>query len=388
MFSTLPHSQVEKLSLAGFTHWKRYASNQDNNQGQQLIDQSELAERKRENLVIKGDNLAVLKILKKQLAAKVKLIYLDPPYNTGKESFHYRDKLNSSAWLQFMRERLKIAKTLLTSDGVILVSIDDNEQASLKALMDEVFGRVNFVITFIWQRKKGAQGVVTKNMVVNNHEYIIVFAKQKSKFHFKGLDRDQQGFNNPDNDPRGKWKRQYLQRFGQNFPQRTITNPQNNMQFTFETPYTEDKLNQWIKEKIIMFPDDRKKYPARKEFLKDYPQKKQLVSFLGLFPSKSATEELYRMFDGEKVFKNPKPVKLIKFIVEQTTAKDDLVLDFFAGSGTTGQAVLEMNQEDGGDRKFILVEQMDFIKTVLTPRLKKVLERGKMDASFVYCELA
>ena len=341
-----------------------------------------------ENLIVKGDNLPVLKILKKRFLGKVNLIYIDPPYNTGKDGFNYNDKFESPRWLAFMSERLRVAKELLAEEGSIFVSIDDHEQAHLRVLMDEIFGRENFIVTFTWQRKKGGQGVVTKNMVVSNHEYIIVFAKQKNKFQFKGLERDHLEFSNPDNDPRGKWKRQYLQRFGQGFPRRTIINPENNMRFTFETPYSKEKLNKWIKEKIIMFPTDNKKYPARKEFLNDYRNKKQLVSYLGLFPSKSGTEELYKMFDGEKVFRNPKPMKLMKFIIEQATSKNDVVLDFFAGSGTTGHAVLKTNKEDKGDRKFILVEQTDFINTVLCPRIQRAMEEEKINASFVYFELA
>ena len=340
----------------------------------------------KDNLIIKGNNLLALYSLKKRFAGKVKLIYIDPPYNTGNDSFKYNDSFNHSTWLTFMRNRLEVAKEFLREDGVIFVSCDDNEEAYLKVLMDGVFGRENFIVNFIWGTKKGAQGMVTKNMVVNNHENLIVFAKFKSNFRFNGLERDISDFHNPDNDPRGLWKRQYLQRFGQGFKKRTIINPQNGVKFTFESPYTEEKMNKWIKESIIIFPDDPNKYPARKEFLSRYESKKQLVSLLGLYSTKSSTEDLYKLFGGEKIFKNPKPPKLIKFVINQSTKKDDIVIDFFSGSGTTAQAVLELNKEDGGNRKFILAEQLDEHIEVCKKRIKKVIKKiGSGD--FVYLEL-
>ncbi len=351
-----------------------------------------------ENLIIKGDNLVVLRALKdralkdrlkERLVGQVQLIYIDPPYNTGKSTFTYPDKLEQGQWLDFMRERLRIGRDFLCETGVMVVSIDNHKFAYLKVLLDEVFGRDNFVVNFVWQTKKGSQGIVTENRVVNNHENLLVFAKSKGRFKFKGLERDEREFSNPDDDPRGKWKRQYLQRFGQGFPRRTITNPENGMAFTFETPYTEDKISQWIKDKVIIFPQSPNKYPMRKEYLKEYKAKKQLVSSLGLYSTKSSTEELYNMFDGEKVFKNPKPKELIKFIVDQTTNPHDLVLDFFAGSGTTAQAVLELNQADGGQRKFILVEQVETNIKICKARVEKVLKvlaKKGMSDGFIYEE--
>lgn len=217
-----------------------------------------------ENVFITGDNLDVLKHLQNAYQGEIKMIYIDPPYNTGKE-FVYNDKFefndeqlrnalnytdeevsrlkslqgksSHSAWLSFMYPRLKIAQKLLSEDGVIFISIDDNEQANLRLLCDDVFGEGNFVCNFNWQTKKAAQGMVTENMVVDNHEYILVYGG--SRFRFVGKKRDENnGFSNPDNDTRGLWKRQYLQRLGQGLPQRTIIDPKNGNKFTFETPYT------------------------------------------------------------------------------------------------------------------------------------------------------
>ena len=196
-------------------------------------------------------------------------------------------------------------------------------------------------------------------MVVDNQESIYVYAKNISNFKFRGLERDESnGFSNPDNDPRGLWKRQYLQRLGQGLPVRTITDPATKNVFTFETPYTQDKLERWVKENRIIFPTDPTKYPARKEFLNEYENKQQLVTALGLYATKSTTEKLYEIFEGNKIFTNPKPDTLIHFIIQQCTNEGghDIVLDFFSGSGTTAQAVMQLNAEDGGHRKFIMVQ--------------------------------
>ena len=191
----------------------------------------------------------------------------------------------------------------------------------------------------------------------------LCFGKLKNQFSFYGLKRDADaGFQNPDNDSKGLWKRQYLQRFGQGFNKRKIINPENNMVFEFETPYTLKKINKWIENKEIIFPASNDKYPARKEYLSEYKNQKQLISFLGLFSTKADTEILYNLFDDKKIFSNPKPLDLIKFLVEQTTNKDDIILDFFAGSGTTGEAVMRLNAEHGGNRKYVLVQLDEPIK--------------------------
>ncbi len=340
---------------------------------------------KTQNLYIEGDNLDVLKLLREEYRNKVKMIYIDPPYNTGND-FIYKDnfrmsekdwtektggktekrkrqsekKLDSSRihsdWLSMIYSRLLIARDFLTDDGAIFISIDDNEVDNLKKICEEVFGAANFVCTFIWNTKKAAQGMATANMVVTNHEYILVYAKEKSNFRFQGVDRDENnGFFNPDNDPRGLWKRQYLQRKGQGLPVRTITDPATGNTFSFETPYTQEKLERWIQEGRIIFPSDTSKYPARKEFLSEYAHKQQLVTSLGLFATKATTEKLYALFDGKKIFNNPKPDTLIQFLVGQT-AKDALVLDFFSGSATTAHAVMQLNAQDGGKRRFIMVQ--------------------------------
>ena len=362
-----------------------------------------------QNLYIEGDNLDALKLLREKYLNKVKLIYIDPPYNTGND-FIYKDNFRLSEkdwaekngvkvekrkrqseknldysrihsdWLSMIYSRLLIARDFLTDDGVIFISIDDNEIDNLKKICEEVFGASNFVCTFIWNTKKAAQGMATANMVVTNHEYILVYAKEKSNFRFQGLDRDENnGFSNPDNDPRGLWKRQYLQRLGQGLPVRTIIDPATGNTFSFETPYTQEKLERWIQEGRIIFPADPSKYPARKEFLSEYAHKQQLVTSLGLFATKATTEKLYSLFDGKKVFNNPKPDTLIQFLVGQV-AKDALVLDFFSGSATTAHAVMQLNAQDGGKRRFIMVqlpEECDKNSEAYKAGYKTICEIGK-----------
>lgn len=365
-----------------------------------------------ENLYIEGDNLEVLKLLQESYLGKVKMIYIDPPYNTGHD-FIYNDRFemdkqeydqqaglfddegskqfaeNSesnprfhSDWCSMMCSRLMLARNLLSDDGVIFISIDDNEQENLKKVCNEIFGESNFICRFGWETKKAAQGMTTINMVVDNQESILVYAKNAINFRFRGLDRDEtNGFSNPDNDPRGLWKRQYLQRLGQGLPVRTITDPATGNVFSFETPYTQEKLNRWIEEERIIFPSDPTKYPARKEFLCEYENRQQLVTSLGLYATKATTERLYNLFEGCKIFTNPKPETLMRFVVQQCTDNaEGLILDFFSGSATTAHAVMQLNAEDGGHRKFIMVqlpEPSDEQSEAYKAGYKNICEIGK-----------
>lgn len=339
-----------------------------------------------ENLYIEGDNLEVLKLLQETYLGKIKMIYIDPPYNTGND-FVYEDDFSQSTeeylansgqldedgnrlfqntesngrfhtdWLNMIYPRLKIARDLLAEDGSIFISINAYELDNLKKVCDEIFGSENYVCRFGWETKKAAQGMTTANMVVDNQESILVYAKFVGMFKFRGLDRDEEnGFSNPDNDPRGLWKRQYLQRLGQGLPVRTIIDPKTGNKYTFETPYTQDKLDRWIVENRIIFPENPSKYPARKEFLNEYANKQQLVTALGLYATKSTTEALYALFDNKKIFTNPKPHTLMQFLIKQSCNENGTVLDFFSGSATTAHAVIQLNAEDRGNRKFIMVQ--------------------------------
>ena len=352
---------------------------------------------KSDNMIIRGDNLEALKALLPKYEGQIDCIYIDPPYNTGAKEgqWVYSDNVDDprikkwlgevvgregedlsrhDKWLCMMYPRLKLLYKLLSNEGAIFISIDDNELASLKLICDEIFGG-NLVCTLVWETKKEAKGIPPVSMCVTNQEYILVYSKTNAYRFVGDLRKIEDGFTNPDNDPRGPWKRQYLQRFGQGFSERTITNPENGMLFTFETPYTEEKMNQWIAEGVIIFPKEATKYPARKEFFNEYDNPyKPIVTSLGLYSTKVNSEKLKAIFDGEKVFDYSKPIGLILDLLQKSTKKDYLILDSFAGSGTTAHAVLDLNKQDGGNRKFILVEMMDYADSITAERVKRVID--------------
>lgn len=346
------------------------------------------------NFLIEGDNLASLQLLEKTHRGKIDLIYIDPPYNTGHKDFVYddvfvdeNDTFRHSKWLSFMEKRLSIAKSLLSNNGVIFVSIDDNEFSQIKILLDGIFGYEQFVATLVWETKKEAKGIPPVKMCVVNQEYILVYSKT-NQFKFLGDKRNvDDGFRNPDNDPRGPWKRQYLQRFGQGFSVRTITNPANGMTFSFETPYTEEKMNKWIEEGVIIFPSSVDKYPARKEYFYEYANPyKPIVTSLGLYSTKVNSEKLKEIFDNKKVFDYSKPTDLIADILKKAAQNNVTILDFFAGSGTTGHAVMKLNAEDGGNRKFILCtnNENNICREVTYERVKRVIDKEGYAASLKY----
>jgi adenine-specific DNA-methyltransferase len=340
-----------------------------------------------ENLYIEGDNLEVLKILQKSYSRKVKLIYIDPPYNTGND-FVYADDFKDNIqnykeltgqtdsdgnslttnkendgrfhtnWLNMMYPRLKLAQKLLRDDGVIFVSIDDNEQANLKLLMDDVFGERNFVGNFIRKTKSAAKGVPPVNMLVTNHEYIVCYSG--GSFIFKGRPRDTSGYSNPDNNPRGPWKPDNMKSTisQKEYP---ITDPETGNTFTAAWAFAEETIPLKIAKNEIIFPGKKTSWPMQKVFLNEY--KNEGIPVLSNLPDDSnfsttdnASKELERLFDGKDVFSYPKPTDLLNFLIEQAAERDSIILDFFAGSATTAHAVMQINAKDGGKRRFIMVQ--------------------------------
>ena len=345
-----------------------------------------------ENIYIEGNNLEVLKLLQETYLGKIKLIYIDPPYNTGHD-FIYSDNFSKtiseylslsgqydddgnqmvanlessgrfhSDWLNMMYSRLRLAKNLLSDDGVIVISIDDNEQHNLRKICDEIFGASSFVTDFIWNSRKS----VSNDAVVSlNHNYTLVYAKNMSVFYenkstFKLPDTGE-GFDNPDNDPRGKWKADPFDSPGIR-PNLTykITNPNNGAEYwppegrcwrTGEKEYL-----QFLEEGRIVFGKKGTSKPQLKRFFSDAQSKgltpKSLWDDCGT--ATEGTKEILDIF-GTKVFDTPKPVEFLKRIIELCTNEDSIVLDFFSGSATTAHAVIEKNIEDGGKRKFIMVQ--------------------------------
>lgn len=352
-----------------------------------------------ENLLIKGDNLEVLKHLSNAYYEKIKMIYIDPPYNTGSDGFVYADdrkfdvptlmelagiseerakrildftQSNSnshSAWLTFMYPRLYIAKQLLKEDGVIFVSIDDNEVAQLKLLMDEIFGEENFVEQLIWKRRTTAPN---DRIIGKNHEYNLVYAKVLNKVNLHLQPRSKklnERYSNPDNDINGPWTTSDLSANGKGgrLTQSCVFDIINPETGTKNPPpqnkcwlYNEKKVKQLINDNRIGF---RKKSgtPFLKRYLSEVRQGTTLATILednGF--SQGSAKEIRQLFQKD-VFDFPKPVKYLKTLITTGCGNNDIILDFFAGSGSTGDAVMQLNVEDSGNRKFILAQLPELI---------------------------
>lgn len=366
------------------------------------------------NIIIRGDNLDVLKILKSAYSEKIKMIYIDPPYNTTNENFIYPDNFRQdykkileevglieidengqevesedlkffkniqgsrthSGWLSFMLPRLKLARDLLKEDGVIFISIDDNEQANLKLLCDEIFGEDNFVACLIWRKieentSSGGTMKITKTFR-KDHEYIFCYAKQNGEFltnKYLELPNFENEYKNLDNDPRGEFKAGSISMKG---------NKNSAKYYEIETPsgkkysrvwrITKDEFIKLDKDKRIYYGKNGDAVPQIKIFINEERPVTPTTIFENLDSAFEASEylkDLFNVSDSENpIFSNPKPVNLMKRILEVATSKNsnDIILDFFAGSGTTAQAVMELNAEDKGNRELILVQIDEEIK--------------------------
>lgn len=349
-----------------------------------------------ENLLIQGDNLEVLKHLKNAYSEQIKMIYIDPPYNTGSDGFVYQDdrkfskeqlselagidvdeaerilaftdkKSNShSAWLTFMYPRLYIARSLLKDDGVIFISIDDNEVAQLRLLCDEVFGEENFVGGYIWNKKKVVQNDATHMSI--NHEYILVFAKSFYDLKFNLLPRTEEQldrYKNPDNDPRGVWTSVALQAksgsttYEIEFDNGIFWKP---TEGTYPRLSKESLLKAYT-EGRLWFGKNGNNVPRLKKYLsevKDGVLSSSLLLSDEVGSTQLAKEQLKKLMDSN-TFDTPKPINLLKKFIQLGTNPNDLILDFFAGSGTTADAVMQLNAEADSNRKFILVQLPELI---------------------------
>ena len=330
------------------------------------------------NFLLEGDNLHSLHLLEKTHLGKIDVIYIDPPYNTGNKDFIYNDKIvdktdgySHSKWLSFMSKRLEIARNLLSDKGVILVSIDENEQSQLKLLMDDIFGENNFVESIVWDKKSSAKGVPPRNMMVGVHEYILAY-QASDKFRFLGEKRDESGFKNPDNDPRGLWRESNIKSTTKPIEEAfTITDPNTGKEYTNTWAFSKESLERMIAEDRILWKEN---LPKQKEFLNNMRNStKALKSNWGVFDNQKTTMFLKKLLPTVQ-FNNPKPIELMKYLIEVTLPENSTILDFFAGSGTTGQAVTELNAEDGGTRKFILAtnNENNIAEEVTYERMKRV----------------
>lgn len=345
-----------------------------------------------ENLYIEGDNLEVLKLLQETYLGKIKMIYIDPPYNTGND-FVYEDDFAQSTeeylansgqyddegnrlvknldsngrfhtdWLNMMYPRLKLAKDLLSDDGVIFISIDDNEVENLRKVCNEIFGEESFIGCCVWKRRTSS--AMDQSKVSTDHEYVLLYHKGHFK-PFKGIEKDYKGYCNPDNDPRGPWVAGDLT-VGMNADMRPnqfydlvdpktgkIYHPNYNRVWS----YAPDSMQKLIEENRIVFPEDTNQRPMRKRFANELKSNTNpfstWMSEIGL--NTEGTRAVYTLFDNKSLFNYAKPISLIKSLLRQVTNKDDTVLDFFSGSATTADAVIQLNAEDGQNRRFIMVQ--------------------------------
>ena len=351
-----------------------------------------------DNLIIKGNNLLALSSLLERYEGKVKLIYIDPPYNTGSDSFGYNDYFNHSTWLTFMKNRLELSYRLLSDNGCIWINIDDDEAHYLKILCDEIYGRDNFVANIIWKKKYSPQN--DARYFSDMHDHIILFAKNKNNFKVNGLPRTKEmnsRYINPDNDMRGTWK-------PGDFSVRTYSA---NTDYPIATPSgrvvnpptgrcwraSKEKFDEMVADNRIWFGEDGSNVPSVKRFLSEVKQSvtpQTIWDYSEVGHNQEAIQNLNKIF-GQKIFDTPKPESLLKRILHIGSDDGDIVLDFFMGSATTQAVAMKMN------RRFIGVEQMDYINMVSVPRLEKVIEgeQGGISksvnwqggGSFVYCEL-
>jgi adenine-specific DNA-methyltransferase len=371
------------------------------------------------NLLVQGDNLEALKALLPYYAGKVKCIYIDPPYNTGNEGWIYNDNVNSpemrewlgkavgkeaedlsrhDKWLCMMYPRMRLLKEFLSDDGVILISLDDMEAGHLRLIADEIFGFKNRIATITWNTRNTDNRIITR--LSPDHEYIFVYGKsERSRIEGRVIDRSD--FKNPDNDPRGPYVTDPLK------GKATALERPNLHDYQMEQPGTKniwapDPAKGWItnkagylellKDNRIWWPPNPKTgWPRKKRFLSETQERMPASSFWPEFKTQSGAKELDQILD-ERVFAFPKPLSLIQRIISYCAPPGCLVLDSFAGTGTTAHAVLRQNAEDGGQRRFILIEMdQNVAGNVTAERVKRVISghtnaKG-LGSGFRFCQL-
>ncbi|OLQ59220.1 adenine methyltransferase [Helicobacter pylori] len=330
--------------------------------------------------LIKSENYQALNSLKNRYKETIDCIYIDPPYNTQNNEFIYADNFKRSSWLSMMENRLELARKLLNNKGVMFVSIDDNEQAYLKALMDEVFngggGGDNFVANVVWQRSYSP--INLKKHFSNNHDYILTYAKNIEKLHDFTLERTSEmnaRYKNLDNDERGVWKSSDLS-VGPAVERNIypIFNPYTKQEIYpphgYSWRFSQEKLQELIADNRIFFPTRGSGVPRYKRFLNEVKQgvtPMSLWTYQEVGHTQDAMREIKELFEGQALFDTPKPEALLKRIIEISTKENDLVLDFFAGSGTTCAVAHKLK------RKYIGIEMGEHFDSVILPRLKKVI---------------
>ena len=354
------------------------------------------------NKIIHGDNLEALKALLPEYEGKIKCIYIDPPYNTGNEGWVYNDNVKDpkilkwlgqvvgkesedlsrhDKWLCMMYPRLKLLHKLLADDGAIFISIDDNEQANLKLICDEIFGVGNFINNVIWQKKFSPQN--DARYFSDNHDFMVCYAKHKNNWERKLLPRTEEQnsrYTNPDNDPRGNWTSSDL----------TVKTYNPNTDYEITTPsgkiikpaqsrcwsVSKQRFQELVEDNRIWFGKTGSNVPRLKKFVSEVND--------GIVPitiwlhtevshNQGAKQEVKAIVNNAN-FDTPKPSRLIERVLQLSTDENSIILDSFAGSGTTAHAVLNLNKQDGGNRKFILIEMEDYAENITAERVKRVIK--------------
>ena len=356
----------------------------------------------RDNLIVHGDNLAALKSLLPTYHAKVKCVYIDPPYNTGNEGWAYNDSVNSplmrdwlgrvvdrddltrhDKWCCMMMPRLRLLRELLREDGAIFVSIDDNEVHHLRCLMDEVFGEENFVATVIWEKVYSPKS--SAKYFSENHDFVVVYAKRRESFKRNLLPRTEEAdarYRNLDDDPRGPWKPSDL----------SARNPYSKGTYSIKCPggrqidgpppgnywrYSEEKFWELNRDNRIWWGSNDNQVPAIKRFLTEVQPglvPETIWTYKEVSHTQGAKKTLLQIFPEKLPGFTTKPFELIQRMVLLSTDPDSIILDSFAGSGTTAHAVLAQNREDGGNRRFILVECEDYADSITAERVRRVIK--------------
>lgn len=353
------------------------------------------------NMIIHGDNLEALKALLPEYEGRIKCIYIDPPYNTGNEGWVYNDNVNDpkikkwlgdvvgkegedlnrhDKWLCMMYPRLKLLQRLLSDDGIIFVSIDDIEVCNLRLLLDEIFGRTKFVCQFVW-KSRVSEDARSKTGVSNDHEYVLCYKKFDTEA-LRGVEKDLDKFSNPDSDPRGPWRSADLtglatkdQRPNLHYD---LIDPKTGIVYPCPPKgwrYDQKTMARRISENRILFPSNPDGRPRNKLFSEEMENKfKAISSIITKTNTSEGTKEINAIL-GNGIFQFPKPSEFIKLLVEQVVSEDlnSIVLDSFAGAGSSAHAVLKLNTQDGGHRKFILVELMDYAETITAERIRRVM---------------
>ncbi|MEG3939322.1 site-specific DNA-methyltransferase [Microcoleus sp. S36b_A3] len=331
-----------------------------------------------DNRLIFGDNLLALKALESEFTGKVKCVFIDPPYNTGSAFEHYDDGIEHSLWLGLMRDRLEILRNLLSNDGSLWITIDDNEAHYLKVMCDEIFGRVNFVANVVWQKKYTVAN--DAKWLAENHDHILIFAKNKEAWRPYRLGRTSEmdeRYRNPDNHPKGVWKATPI------YAKRTGSEKEQAFSFQFKNGvvwmppkgtsprFPAETLRKLDKNDEIWFGADGKANPSRKTFLSELKISGTPPATIWLHTeagnNHEAREEV-KAINPDDSFATPKPEKLIRRILDIATKSGDIVLDSFAGSGTTGAVAHKMG------RRWIMIELGEHCHTHIIPRLKKVID--------------